>query len=244
MTRAIVAALALLVINQSARPANVAVVPVRVSLSATQDKQVISVRNQGTETVAMQVDTVAWSQVDGADQYTPTRELLINPPLFRIAPGKEQLLRVGLRSRAAGPSESAYRIFLREIPTQWASSSDAGGGAVRVMLELRLPVYVQPEHVVDAQQWRASLKPDGTVSVVLDNTGNVHQVVSSLSLLEADGGSDAAALVQASPNVAVLAGQTARWNLRPNPPVSGDHLRLAVTDNRGIRHVVVPLGRE
>ena len=50
--------------------------PVRVELTSEQTTSAITIRNDGDQVTSIQVQIVAWSQVDGKDVYTPTKELL------------------------------------------------------------------------------------------------------------------------------------------------------------------------
>jgi fimbrial chaperone protein len=125
--------------------ADLSVMPVGLKLTTGHDRDAITITNQGQETVVMQLETVSWEQVDGRDIYQPTQNLLVNPPLFTMAPGQTQILRVGLRQPLNNEQEIAYRLFLREVPSQVTASEDNNAnGNIRVLLLLRLPVYVVP----------------------------------------------------------------------------------------------------
>jgi len=62
--------------------ATLGVSPVRVTLSDKQKMDTITVRNDGTEPVPMQLEVLNWSKEDGEDVFTPTRELIVNPTYF------------------------------------------------------------------------------------------------------------------------------------------------------------------
>ena len=99
-----------------AKAASFGVSPVRVTLSETQQMDAITVRNDGTEPVSMQLEVLNWSQEAGKDVLTPSRELLANPPIFTVPAGGSQLVRVGLRRAPDGQRELTYRICLQELP--------------------------------------------------------------------------------------------------------------------------------
>ena len=90
--------------------------PVRVTLSDKQKMGTLTVRNNGAEPVPMQLEVLNWSQEEGNDVFTPTRELIVNPPIFTIPAGGSQLIRVGLRRAPDAQRELTYRIFLQELP--------------------------------------------------------------------------------------------------------------------------------
>ncbi|MDA8656068.1 fimbria/pilus periplasmic chaperone [Luminiphilus sp.] len=76
----------------------------------------LTVRNDGTEPASLQMEMLNWSQAQGQDVLTPTRELLANPPIFTVPAGGSQLVRVGLRRAPDGQRELTYRIVLQELP--------------------------------------------------------------------------------------------------------------------------------
>ena len=72
--------------------ASIGVSPVRATLSANQKIETITVRNTGSELMSVQLEVMSWSQQDGEDVFTATREVLANPPIFTVPPGGSQLL--------------------------------------------------------------------------------------------------------------------------------------------------------
>ena len=62
--------------------------------------ETFTVRNNGTEPVMMQMELMSWSQSEGKDVYTATREVLGNPPIFTVPAGGSQLVRSWASSRA------------------------------------------------------------------------------------------------------------------------------------------------
>ena len=99
-----------------AKAASFGVSPVRVTLSESQSMGALTVRNDGTEPASLQMEMLNWSQAQGQDVLTPTRELLANPPIFTVPAGGSQLVRVGLRRAPDGQRELTYRIVLQELP--------------------------------------------------------------------------------------------------------------------------------
>lgn len=154
--------------------------PVRLTLSRAQPVAALTVRNAGAEPVVLQSKTMAWTQDDGRDRYTPTRELLATPPIFTLAPGTAQTVRVGLRRAPDAHRELAYRLYLQEVP----GAAPAGTG-VRISLRFGVPVFVSPR--VDAAprlHWRIERAPGG-VWLHAQNDGNAHVQVAELALAAA-----------------------------------------------------------
>lgn len=231
-----------LLFGSIARAADISIMPVGISLAAGRDRAAVNVTNQGQEGVVMQVEAVTWSQVDGEDRYAPSRDLLVNPPLFSLAPGRSQVLRVGLRRPPGGEREQAYRLLLREVPPPGRVAAPEGGqGNVRVLLQIRIPVYVEPAKVVRAQEWRGRRGEDGKVALTMTNTGTVHTVVTALNLRAADAAGDAPPLAGIQTSVAVFPGQSRSWQLQPAVPAQ--RYRLEVVTDRGPQHVALDLAQ-
>lgn len=202
--------------------------PVRVELSPQQQTAAIIVRNDSDQPSSIQIQAVAWSQVDGKDVYTPTRELLVSPPIATIPPKSDQVVRVALR-RAADPNkELAYRINLQELPSD--SGTEATG--VQVALRIGLPVFVQPLKG-DARAkmvWSVAQAAKGQLRVQVRNQGNAHVQISDFSLHAA--GTDRAIAREPAASY-VLAGQSHNWLLANNASetLTNGRLRLmALTD--------------
>ncbi|WIM06561.1 MAG: fimbria/pilus periplasmic chaperone [Candidatus Nitricoxidivorans perseverans] len=234
-----------LLFASSAYAVEIAVLPVGLSLGAGHGRGAITVTNRGAEAVAMQVEAVSWTQTDGRDHYAPTRDLLVNPPLFTLGPGRAQVLRVGLRQPPSGERELAYRLFLREVPPPAAPPPDqaSGGSRVRVLLELRLPVYVEPARIVRESHWQGQRSTDGAIEVTVANNGNVHMTVGELTLRAADAAADSPPLAAVKNNAAVFPGQQRSWALRPQAAAPGRRFMLNVATDQGPRDVALDLGR-
>lgn len=207
---ALLLAAALLLQLSPARASDIGVAPVAVELGGINDRATLSVVNNGADPVIMQAEAVDWNNGDpGLD--TPSAAVVINPPVFSIAPGRTQLVRVGLRRAAPVEREATYRIVLREVPAAPRPGEVRISGQVRVLMALRVPVYVAPSRVVQQPRWVATQAPDGSVVAQLTNDGNVHVRVGAIRLRAAAG--DAAGAPRDAPAV-VLAGESRSFRLR------------------------------
>jgi fimbrial chaperone protein len=202
--------------------------PVRVELSPQQQTAAIIVRNESDQPSSIQIQAVSWSQVDGKDVYTPTRELLVSPPIATIPPKSDQVIRVALRRPADPSKELAYRINLQELPHEQATESTG----VQVALRIGLPVFVQSAKgdAAPKMAWSVARVTDSQLKVQLRNQGNAHVQVSDFSLHAAGA---AQAVSSESASSYVLAGQSREWLLKtaPSQTIANGRLRLtAFTD--------------
>ena len=221
-----------------ANAASFGVSPVRVTLSDSQQMGALTVRNDGTEPVSMQLEVLNWSQEAGKDVLTPSRELLANPPIFTVPAGGSQLVRVGLRRSPDGQRELTYRVILQELPPP--PNPDFMG--TRMLMRISLPVFVLPK--VDAKPvllWQATRTSQGALKIRLTNNGNAHIQILNFKLSPLD---SAQPWVTKQSSEYVLAGQSRDWNLPadseyPAPPPGTSLQLFAQTDAGDIEAEVI-----
>lgn len=237
--------ISLLLVSTATNAADLAILPVGLSLSSSNTKGMITVSNRGKESIVLQAETVSWTQADGKDEYTPTRELLVNPPLFTIQPGRSQVVRVGLRQAANSKQETAYRLLLREVPPALNPGNQVNEekqGNVRVLLQVRLPVYISPTTPVRLEKWQAHRNADGSIALKINNNGNVHTLINELALRSADAATDSTPVATAKAGNVVFPGQSYSWNLKPQAKLHQKNFILEVKTDRGQRNVPLDLG--
>ena len=193
--------------------AAIGVSPVRVTLSDKQKIGTITLRNDGTDPVPMQLEALKWSKEEGEDVFTSTRELIVNPPIFTIPAGGSQLLRVGLRGAPDAKRELAYSIFLQELPPP--PSPDFNGA--KMLMRVSLPVFVLPKVAANPLlRWQAFRTSDGSLKISLTNDGNAHIQIINFSLSKP--GSAQPWISQKASDYALI-GQSLDWIL----PASADY---------------------
>jgi fimbrial chaperone protein len=179
--------------------------PLRVDLSGTTLTAALTVRNEDATTVVVQAETLAWSQPDGDDALEASRDLLVSPAVFTLAPGAQQIVRVALRGAPDATQELSYRLIVQEVP-QAAAPEFTG---LRVALRLSVPVFVAAERAGDAALiWSADRDTDGGLEVVARNEGTRHARVHRFTV-----SSDAGTVLEQPSLVYVLPGASRRWRL-------------------------------
>lgn len=226
--------LGLLFAALNASAADVSIMPVNIRLDRQTDRATVQVQNNGNEPVMMQAEAIAWTREGGVDVDAATQELIVNPPLFTIQPGQTQILRVGLRRAPDLQQEATYRMVLREVPTSRADDSTRVTGAVRVLVALRVPVYVAPNQVRRAEQWEATRAANGETVATVANTGNVHVKVSELRITSPSGDSKVVAVQ--GPQSVIFPGEKRTFRLPGTPGAAG---AVQVLTDRGVQHVAV-----
>lgn len=193
--------------------------PVRMDLSSRQPTGQLVVSNPTARPLLIQAEAFDWSQTQDRDQLEPSSDLIVNPPIFELAPGAQQVVRVGLRRAAQDGVERPHRIWL----TQVATTPDDGDTGVQMLLRLSLPVFVVGTGTGSAQ---TTWQRPGTDSVVeLNNAGARHVHVRELRVVGDDGAPTTLGPCYALP------GGRCRWPLPP--ALRHKTLRIEADSNAG-----------
>lgn len=223
----------------SVRAADVTLMPVTVKLDRANDRATVQVMNNGQEPVLMQAEAIAWNRVGGIDIDAPTTDVIVNPPVFTVQPGQTQVLRLGLRRSQQLEQEATYRIVLREVPMPRPSDVLNVAGSVRVLVALRVPVYVAPAQVKRSEKWQVTRAPNGELLAQVSNTGNVHVKVSELRL-QGEGGAALASLAQKGSHSVIFPGEQRTFRL----PASAQATQVLVQTDEGQQVVALNEPRE
>lgn len=210
-----------------AAAASLSVAPLRIALTPERPVASLTMGNGEDTEVAVQAEVLHWSQDrDGNDIYEPTRDVLVNPAIFRMPPGGRQIVRLGLQVPAEA-RERSYRIFLRQLPRDQALPREGTAGAtVQTLLRIGVPVFVPPAQPKHALQWSLQAAPAG-YRLVLDNQGSEHIQLTQLVVRREDG----TELQRKSLSLYALAGQSAAVALELAALPPGTPLQIeAATD--------------
>ena len=121
----------------AARAQALSVLPVNVQMMPGEHAATVTVANQGTSETAVQIRAYKWSQQADKDELTASNDVIVSPPIARIAAGDSQVVRLILRHLPTGREET-YRIILDQIPPP------AEPGVVHVVLRMSIPIFAQP----------------------------------------------------------------------------------------------------
>lgn len=117
--------------------------PVRIHMTPRERVVAVSISNEGETEVALQADLYAWSQSeDGTDALQPTEDLILAPPIIRLAPKARQVVRLALLKPADLERQLTYRLIVREVPELTQPKDQTL--QVPITLALSLPVFITP----------------------------------------------------------------------------------------------------
>jgi len=114
---------------------------------------------------------MTWVNSEDMSGSEGAKDMMLTPPLFKLAPGAKQLVRVGWLQHTQPPStEQAFRVILQEVPNP-ADSTDG----IKVTLALSLPLFAEATNLpVSRLDWELQSEESGH-QIQLKNLGNRHQ---------------------------------------------------------------------
>jgi len=118
------------------------VTPVRIYMAPRDRAVAVTLTNEGDSANVLQAELHTWTQdADGTDRLTPTDDLILSPPIIKLAPRARQVVRLALL-RAPDPARQlTYRLIVREVPE---ALEGAKGIQVPIALALSMPVFITP----------------------------------------------------------------------------------------------------
>lgn len=151
------------------------VTPVRIFLQPRDRATAITFTNDGTTEVVLQADLYEWLQKpDGEDDLKLAEDVIISPPIIKLAPGAKQVVRLARLSMAPNDSQQTYRLIAREIPEIAAAKQ---GISVQIALALSMPVFITPKDAKPAVTCSAVSATSSQVVFTCKNSGNAHAQV-------------------------------------------------------------------
>ncbi|WP_375250063.1 molecular chaperone [Sphingomonas sp.] len=200
--------------------ASLRMTPVGLDLSAPEKAGAISLTNTASEPVDLQVRIFKWSQVDGKDDLTDTRDVIVSPPVTTIKGGDTYTLRVVRVANRPVVGEEAYRLVIDELPKP--IDPRATGQGVRMVLRSSMPVFFTAKDIRPDLQFKAWTE-GGKSYLQVVNAGQRHAKLAGMKLVTPQGELSFGGGL----NGYVLSGQTMKFEaptdkVKPAPVVDKD----------------------
>ena len=165
--------LAAMVVPSVAWAGSLSVMPVRVEVAPDKQFCSLTIGNDGTEDVTVQVRGYRWrQQPDGTDILDDANSIVVNPSIVQIPAGAKKLIRCGLPPQT-GSQENTFRLLVNELPRPAASP-----GTLQTLLQLSIPVFRAQPDARPMLSW--SLSDAGLL--VISNNGTRHARVMDLAV--------------------------------------------------------------
>lgn len=231
--------LAILGVSFGAIASDLVVNPIRVVLDEKNLAAVVTLQNAGQEARVIQTELLRWTQEGGKDVYTPTRDLLVNPPVFTLAAGHSQVIRVGLNRLPDAAQELAYRLYIQEVPPP----PKPGFAGLRMALRFGVPVFVSPKAPFNPRiRWQANRTPTGMLKLTVTNESNFHVHLTDIRLMEL--GNHRKIIDWHRVHTYMLPGRSRELTLKPEFDWKGDRFNLSATTDRGVLDTELVLEEE
>ncbi len=144
---------------------SLAVSPLRITLSGAAGISSVTVENNGSEEALVQAETFAWRQVGGEHKLNTTDDVVAVPPVFRLASGAQQQVRIGLTRAFTEKVEQTFRLTITEVPTATVP------GTVAVAVRHSLPIFVRPSSALSSN---LGVKRHPSNGLEISNSGSEH----------------------------------------------------------------------
>ena len=172
-----VAAIALTA-SAAANAGSISVAPLKLIYTAGTVIAAVTVENSGRADALVQTETLAWTQLDGEHKLDPTDDVVAVPPIFRLAPGATQMVRVGLTRAFTETQEQTYRLMVTEVPTA------VKPGTVAVAIRHSLPIFVRTTSPAPS---KLAVKRGAANTLAIANTGGQHLYIQGWRLRDSSG---------------------------------------------------------
>jgi fimbrial chaperone protein len=159
--------------------------PVRIFMDARERATGVTITNEGDTPLVMQAEIFQWKQKpDGSDELVPTEDLVLAPPILRLAGGARQTVRLANLQPVTGADQKTYRLIVREIPEAQAPQT---GVQVQVALAFSLPVFITPTAAKRSLACTAQRVNATSVMATCENQGQAYAQASTLTLTTPSG---------------------------------------------------------
>ena len=151
------------------------VTPVRIYMDANDKAVAVTINNEGEEELVMQAELYTWTQKpDGEDVLEPTEDLLLSPPIIKLAGKSKQVVRLARLQPVEMNQQQTYRMIVREIPE---AKPNKGNLQLQIAIAFSMPVFITPPGVKNKLDCRPSKKAIDTVSISCENSGTAYAQV-------------------------------------------------------------------
>jgi len=146
--------------------------PVRIFMTPKDKAVAVTITNEGDEELVMQADLYTWRQKPGGeDELVLTEDLLMSPPIIKLAGKSRQVVRLARLSPIKQAEQLTYRMIVREIPE---ALPNKGTLQLQIAIAFSLPVFITPPTAKYKLDCTASKTAPDTISATCENSGTAY----------------------------------------------------------------------
>ena len=211
---------------QCASAANFSVTPVRIYMKPQDRAVAVTITNEGDAPVLLQADVYTWSQkADGTDETALTEDLILSPPIIKLAAKGRQVVRLARLKPADASRQLTYRMILREVPEATSAKDKI---QVAIALALSMPVFITPAPAKRELTCDAAPGAAGTLNVACANKGSAYAQVREILVKEGE-----RVLGRFEGGAYILPGARKVMSIKAQSALQGNRLQLVVTYDDG-----------
>jgi fimbrial chaperone protein len=160
------------------------VTPVRIYMNTKDRAVAVTITNDGDEPVALQAELFSWNQKpDGADDLQLTDDLILSPPIIRLAPNAKQVVRLARAKPVPIDRQLTYRMVMRQVPEAVQRQENI---QVPIALALSMPVFITPPAARAKMACQGERVEGDLLRVRCTNSGNAYTQVRQMVLRQGD----------------------------------------------------------
>lgn len=148
------------------------VTPVRIYMAPKDRAIAVTINNEGDDELVMQADIYLWKQKpDGEDELTLTEDLILSPPIIKLAGRTRQVVRLAMLKPQPSADQQTYRLVVREVPEAKPAEKTV---QLQIALAFSMPVFITPPGAKRQLTCDAQRSAPDTVRVTCANSGNAY----------------------------------------------------------------------
>jgi len=179
----LIAAGVLLAAHAQAHAGSLQVEPVLIDVAAPGATSTITLRNEGSAPINVQIRLFRWSQVDGKENLEPTSDVVASPPAITLTPKANYVARVVRVTKRPVSGEESYRVLIDQLP----APTQERGNAVHLLVRYSIPVFFSSSDRRDPTVAWAVAVNGNRIKVTARNDGDRRIRIASLNLRDAKG---------------------------------------------------------
>ena len=171
-------AVTIFVAGSSSRASQLRVEPVSLELTTPASAATLTLRNDDDVEVTAQTRVFRWSQSAGKETLEPTNDVVASPPVVKLIPHADYVVRVVRVTKQPVLGEESYRVVVDQIPQPQKQNPRT----INLLVRQSIPVFFRSRQLsVATVSWSLSYENDKLI-VTARNDGEERLRIASLRL--------------------------------------------------------------
>lgn len=176
--RSILLFLGLHLIASSAQAGSLSVFPIRADVSAPARSASVTLANEGSSSVNIQIRIFKWVLRDGEDFYEETSDVVATPPVAVVPVGGSAQIRIMRVAQQPVAGEEPYRLIVDEIP----DANRIRNAGVNIAMRYAIPIFFVDADAAQPKLLWSIRSEGGKRMLAVSNSGDRSRRISNLRL--------------------------------------------------------------